>query len=259
MHLTRLGGLLVALTLLAASAQAQDRFEIQVYDSETAPPLTPGLEVHTNYSVQGSTEKSPEGELPTQHVARITFEPHLGLNEFSELGAYLQTALRPSGTYDFAGVKLRFKMRYLHKLWDLVGLAVNLEVSAIPATYEANQWGSEIRPIADLRWRRLYASVNPILSIDFKGKDAGIPQLQPAAKIAIETFPGLQLGAEYYAGFGRITSPLPAAEQSHTFYGALDFTSSYVDFNLGVGYGLGAADKWVLKSILGVHPKAGSW
>jgi len=32
-----------------------------------------------------------------------------------------------------------------------------------------------------------------------------------------------------------------------------------VDFNLGVGYGLGAADKWVLKSILGVHPKAGSW
>jgi len=258
MHLTRLGRLLVALTLFAASAQAQDRFEVQVYDSETARPWTPGLEVHTNYSAQGSTETSPEGELPTQHVARITFEPHLGLNEFSELGAYFQTAVQPSGTYDFAGLKLRFKMRYLHKVWDLVGLAVNFEISAIPGTYEANKWGSEVRPIADLHWRRLYASVNPILSVDFKGKDAGIPQLQPAAKIAIDTFPGLQLGTEYYAGFGRITSPLPAGEQSHTFYAVLDFTSAYVDFNVGVGYGLGAADRWVLKSIVGVHPKTGS-
>ena len=244
-----------ALSLWAASSRAQDRFEIQVYDSQTAPPLSPGMEVHTNYSAQGTLQQTSEGERPTNHVARITFEPHLGLNAFSELGSYFQTALQPSGAYDFAGVKLRFKMRYLHKLWDLVGLAANFEISWVPPGYEANKWGSEIRPIADIHWRRLYASINPIFSIDFKGKDAGLPQLQPAAKIGVDTFPGLQIGAEYYAGLGPITAPLPGTEQSHTLFGAIDFTSSYIDLNFGVGYGFAAADRWVVKSILGIHPK----
>src|SRR6266851_2159545 len=229
---------LIALSLCPAIARAQDRFEIQVYDSETAPPLSPGLEVHTNYSAEGTLDRTSEGELPTNHVARITFEPHLGLNEFSELG-----------------VKLRFKMRYLHKLWDLVGLAVNFEVSRVPRAYESTQWGSEVRPIADIHWRWLYASVNPIFSIEFKGKDAGLPQLQPAAKVGINTLPGLQIGAEYYAGFGPLTAPLAGPEQRHTLYGAIDFTSSYVDLNLGVGHGFAASDRWVIKSILAIHPK----
>jgi hypothetical protein len=246
---------LIALSLCAAIARAQDRFEIQVYDSETAPPLSPGLELHTNYSVQGTLDRTSEGELPTNHVARITFEPHLGLNEFSEAGAYFQTALRPSGAYDYAGVKLRFKMRYLHKLWDLVGLAVNFEVSRVPRAYESTRWGSEVRPIADIHWRWLYASVNPIVAIEFKGRDAGLPQLHPAAKVAITTLQALQIGAEYYADFGPITAPLPGPEQRHTLYGAIDFTSSYVDLNLGVGHGFAASDRWVIKSILGFHPK----
>src|SRR5262245_41204548 len=135
---------LIAFSLSAGTSRAQDRFEIQVYDSETAPPLSPGLEVHTNYSLRGRLDPTSEGELPTNHVARITFEPHLGLNQFSELGAYFQTALQPSGAYDYAGVKLRFKMRYLHKLWDLVGLAVNFELSWIPPAYEPSRWGSEV-------------------------------------------------------------------------------------------------------------------
>lgn len=245
----------IALSLCVGTSRAQDRFEIQVYDSETAPPLTPGLEVHTNYSARGTLDRTSEGELPTNHVARITFEPHLGLTDFSEVGAYFQTALQPSGAYDYAGVKLRFKMRYLHKLWDLVGLAVNFELSWVPPAYEPNRWGSEVRPIADIHWRWLYVSVNPIFSIDFKGKDAGLPQLQPAAKVAIDVLKGLQIGAEYYSGFGPINAPLPAPEQSHTLYGAIDFTSSYVDLNLAAGPGFGAADRWVIKSILTIHPK----
>jgi hypothetical protein len=79
--------------------------------------------------------------------------------------------------------------------------------------------------------------------------------LHPAAKVAITTLQALQIGAEYYADFGPITAPLPGPEQRHTLYGAIDFTSSYVDLNLGVGHGFAASDRWVIKSILGFHPK----
>ncbi|HWE26057.1 MAG TPA: hypothetical protein VG496_19125, partial [Myxococcales bacterium] len=103
----------VAVLLCAAAARAQDPFEIQVYDAETAPPLSPGVEVHLNYFAEGSQETSSAGELPTHHVAHLTLEPHLGLTDFLEVGAYLQSALRPDGTYDYAGTKLRIKGRLL--------------------------------------------------------------------------------------------------------------------------------------------------
>src|SRR5713226_3983073 len=102
---------LVLVLFCAAAARAQDAFEIQVYDASTAPPLTPGLEVHLNGVLHGAEQPSPAGELPTHHVAHATLEPHLGLTDWLEVGAYLQSALRPEGTYDYAGTKLRMKAR----------------------------------------------------------------------------------------------------------------------------------------------------
>src|SRR2546425_7146784 len=98
---------LVLLLLCAASARAQDAFEIQVYDASTAPPLTPGLEIHLNGVLHGSEQPSPAGELPTNHVAHATLEPHLGLTDWLEAGAYLLSALLPGGAYDHPGAKLR--------------------------------------------------------------------------------------------------------------------------------------------------------
>jgi hypothetical protein len=249
-------GLLVAVFPFASSAQ--DKFEIQVYDSQTAPPLVPRVELHLNYDQSGTRQASEGGELPTDHVARYTLEPQMGLAEWCELGAYFQTALRPEGAFDFAGVKLRFKARMLHPLWDLVGVALNTEISFVPRAYEANRWGSELRPILDVRLGAFYASVNPILSIDLKGALAGRPQLQPAAKASFDLLPGLALGAEYYAGLGPVDGLLPASDQTHLLFGALDWTASVVDLNLGVGYGLGAGEQWVTKAIVGVqweHPE----
>ena len=49
------------LCALARVAVAQDAFEIQVYDVETAAPKDVGLEVHLNYFASGVTTTSPEG------------------------------------------------------------------------------------------------------------------------------------------------------------------------------------------------------
>jgi hypothetical protein len=244
----------VAVVCAAAAAQAQDRFEIQVYDSEVARAGEPGLEVHVNYVASGSS--FAEGpELTANHVLHTTLEPHFGLFGWAELGGYLQGALRPDGSYDYAGAKLRFKAKWPEKLFGFLGLAVNTELSLIPEAYEANRWGSEVRPIVDARIGPFYASVNPILATDLEGPFAGHPQLEPAAKLALFVVPAVAVGAEYYGGFGPLDSPLPSADQDHHLYGALDFAGAWFDLNLGVGRGFGTGEAWVAKAIFGVHPR----
>src|SRR5579864_4404723 len=105
--------------LPSRSARAQlDRFEIEVYDSETADPGAFGLETHVNAVAQGRTTVE-NGELASDRVGHVTFEPHLGIARWLEAGAYLQTAMR-AGAFDFAGVKLRMKMRVPRRLRGLV-------------------------------------------------------------------------------------------------------------------------------------------
>jgi hypothetical protein len=235
MRLSAFLGLSILLSSLCASAQ--DRFEIQVYDSEVAQAGQLGLELHTNYVFKGSRSTSPEGELATEHVLRATLEPHIGLFGWGELGAYLQSALRPGGAFDYAGVKLRFKARWPEKFFDdRLGLALNVEV-------------------IDLRVGPFYGSVNPIISIDLRGPAAGHPQFQPAAKLAVFVRPDLSVGSEYYAAFGPLDALLAAGEQNHYLYGVVDFTSAYVDFNVGLGRGFGGAEPWVAKSIFSFHPQ----
>lgn len=223
-----------------------------MYDSETAKVWDPGVELHMNYSPVGLTKASPDGELPTDRVSRYTLEPHIGLLPWLEAGAYLQTALRPDGRFDYAGVKLRWKARLPFLLAGHFGLALNLEVSWAPRDYDAPRYGGELRPIADARWRRLYASVNPILAIDFAGAFAGQPQLQPAFKVAVTVGGGIALGGEYYSSLGPIHDPFPGSEQVHRFLGVVDVQVGRVTINLGAGYAIGAGERWLVKSILAV-------
>ena len=65
---------------------------------------------------------------------------------------------------------------------------------------------------------------------------------------------GWVVGVEYYAGLGPLDGFAAADAQSHRLFGVADFVGSWFDLNLGVGYGLGAADRWVFKAILGFHP-----
>ena len=183
--------LLVALALLPARALAQDNFEIQVYDSETAGPWHVGLETHLIYIATGTTVTSPDGQAPTEHQFHLTFEPHLGIGRWAELGMYLQFAEIPNAGFQYAGVKLRCKLRLDEKLAGAIGLAINFEISSVPRRFEPNVWGSEIRPIIDGRWGLFYAAFNPIVDIDLSGVDAGLPQFQPAAKVAFNVVSSL--------------------------------------------------------------------
>jgi len=228
---------------IPAGAHAQDAFEIQVYDATTAPRGEVGLETHLNQHVI-------DGAANETH---LTFEPHYGLTDWAELGGYFQTAMTTGGDLAYAGVKLRLKLRRPGRvLEDRIGLAINGELSAIPSRFEPQIWGSEIRPIVDLSAGALYASINPILTVDLRGELAGHPQLEPAAKIAVKLREAVAIGAEAYGAFG----PLDDLGSEHVtrLLGVVDLTGDWWDLNLGVGYGWGSADHAIATLILGLHP-----
>lgn len=251
--LTRLAAL--GAVLAAVPAPAQDAFELQVYDSETAAPGQVGAELHVNTVLDGRRERAGV-ELPTHHVTHLTVEPHLGVTDWLELGAYVSTAVRADGTFDFAGLKARVKLRWPKKLAGVVGLALNQELSATSALYEAGQYAWELRPIVDLDWDRLYLALNPNLAVPLGGAEAGHPEFEPCFKASVRVLPFLAVGAEYLGAFGPLAHPTPLGEQSHRVFGALDLDWTWgrhaFQVDLAAGYDLTGPDKAVAKLIVAV-------
>jgi hypothetical protein len=74
----------------SCAARGQDNYEIQVYPSETQAPGTLLVELHSNYTVEGSTTPS-FGMQPTQGQEHETVELTQGINDWSEVGFYIFT------------------------------------------------------------------------------------------------------------------------------------------------------------------------
>jgi hypothetical protein len=237
----------VAAVLLAVPviSHAQDAFEIQVYDAQTAARGEAGLELHLNqHVIDGATDET-----------HLTFEPHYGLAAWAELGGYFQTALTATGDLAYAGVKLRLKLRRPHRAWDdRIGLAINGELSAVPSRFEPNVWGGEIRPIIDLTAGPLYAAFNPILAVELRGGVAGHPLLEPAAKLTVKLCEAVAIGSEVYGAFGPLDDL--GSEHASLLLGVVDVSGSWWDLNIGGGYGWGSTDHVVAKLIVGIHPGA---
>jgi hypothetical protein len=87
----------VLLGAWTARARAQGNYEIQVYGSDTVAPKSLMLELHSNFTPEGST-KTDDGTYPTNHQLHETVEATLGLNGWSEVGFYLFTSCRIRGT-----------------------------------------------------------------------------------------------------------------------------------------------------------------
>lgn len=245
------------LVLHASVAGAQDIFEIQVYDANVARPLRPGIETHLNYTATRETSPNGEGELATDNVARITFEPHLGLTRWAEVGMYFITAARPEGRFDFVGVKLRLKVRWPTRLLGgTLGLALNQEVGFVSPEYEAARVAWEIRPIVDFQYGWFYASFNPIVGVDLGGRNAGSVEAEPGLKLSASVLPWLAVGPEYYAGLGPLFAFSSLSEQRHWLLGAVDISGQNRaiswDVNVALGHGLVGPDEWILKAIVGI-------
>src|SRR5512146_2559746 len=105
-------GLLGALLSAPAPAVGQENFEIQVYGSETVPPGTTMVELHSNVAAVGTT-RTEDGVLRTQ-----------GITAWLETGFYVLTSIQPDTTWEGVGSHIRPRVR-APESWELpVGLSL---------------------------------------------------------------------------------------------------------------------------------------
>ena len=105
----------------AASAHAQDNYEIQVYGADTVAPKTTMLELHSNFTADGSkplpgSQFAADGLYPTNHAEHETIEITQGINNWSEVG-FNGLHHRSCGRWAFNGVVV---LRRARRRWEYV-------------------------------------------------------------------------------------------------------------------------------------------
>ena len=83
----------LASAFLIFPAGAQENYEIQVYPYETVERGHTMVELHSNFTFQGS-KSTTDGTFPTHHQWHETIEITHGFNDWFETGFYIFTSLQ---------------------------------------------------------------------------------------------------------------------------------------------------------------------
>jgi hypothetical protein len=252
-------------------AKAQDNYEIQVYGSDTVLPKTTMLELHSNFTVEGSSPApgsrfTADGLYPTNHAEHETLEITQGVSSWSEVGFYIFTSARGGDGWQWVGDHIRPRVRAPDSWRWPVGVSLSMEFGYQRALFSPDTWTLELRPIVDKQIGRWYFTVNPALERSFHGPS--VPQgvgFSPSAKFSYDFNKYISGGLEYYSACGSITDVAPLRSQRQQFFPAIDLNvSPNWEINFGIGFGATTStDHLIVKGILGrrfdwTHHRAGS-
>jgi hypothetical protein len=245
--------LVVILPCVGILARAQDNYEIQVYGSETVPANTTMVELHSNFTAEGS-KTVVDGVQPTNHAEHETVEITQGFNDWFETGFYIFTTIQPDGGWQWVGDHIRPRFRIPPSWHWPVGVSLSNEVGYQRRQFSTDTWTWEIRPIVDKQMGRFYWSFNPTLDRSWHGLTVhqGVV-FSPDAKVSYNFTKRIAGGLEYYASLGPITGFLPLRDQQQQIFPTIDLDLGPAwEFNFGVGVGPTAAtDHLIIKFILG--------
>jgi hypothetical protein len=251
------GSFLISLfwLLLAATAGAlaQDNYEIQVYASELVPPKTTMVEMHSNFTVNGS-KNVVDGVQPTNHAMHETLEITEGFADWFETGFYVFSSIQPDGGWQWVGDHIRPRIAVPEKWHWPVGLSLSQEVGYTQRKFTADIWTYELRPIIDKTIGPWYLGFNPTFDRSLHGP--GVTrgwEFSPNVKISYDFTKKITGGIEYYGATGPATEFDPISQQQHQIFPTIDLNlSPKWEFNFGVGWGLTpATDHLIVKCILG--------
>jgi len=245
--------LVFALATLAPFAYPQDNYEIQVYGYDMVPPRSTMVELHSNFTVNGS-KTVQDGMLPTNHAEHETLEITQGIKEWAEVGFYVFTSIQPNQGWQWVGDHIRPRVRAPERWRWPVGVSLSTEFGYQRAAFSPDTWTLEIRPIVDKKLGPWYLSFNPTLDRSFHGPgvNQGV-EFSPNAKVSYDFTKKIAGGLEYYATYGPLTGFDPLREQQQQFVPTIDvdFAPQW-EFNFGVGVGATrSTDHLIVKFILG--------
>ncbi len=251
--------LLGALLFCCAVAHAQDNYEIQVYGADTVAPRTTMLELHSNFTVDGSkaipgSPYAPDGTYPTNHALHETVEITQGVTNWSEVGFYIFTSASEQTGYQWVGDHIRPRVRVPDQWRWPVGASLSMEFGYQRARFSPDTWTLEIRPIIDKQIGRWYFSFNPTMDKSFHGpgESQGL-NFSPNVKVSYDFTKKITGGVEYYASYGNFTNFDTLHNQQQQIFPAIDLNiSPKWEINFGVGIGPTAStDHLIVKGIIG--------
>jgi hypothetical protein len=246
--------LLAAAWLTAApSAWAQDNYEIQVYGADLVEKGKTMLELHSNFTFQGS-KSTTDGTWPTNHQLHETIEITHGFSSWFETGFYVFTSSQNGLGIDWVGDHIRPRFS-IPKEWNWpVGLSLSQEIGYQRRQYSVDTWTYELRPIIDKQWKRWYFSFNPAFDKSLHGESVNQGFVfSPNAKISYDFTKKVTGGIEYYGSLGPVIGFDPVADQQQQIFPTIDLNLSpkwEVNFGLGVGV-TRSTDHLIAKMILG--------
>ena len=260
----------VCALLYAGMASAQNNYEIQVYPSETIAPKTLLTELHSNYTVEGSTVPQ-YGMLPTQGQEHETIELTQGVNDWSEVGFYIFTAERNGNGVQWVGDHIRPRVRIPPSWHWPVGLSLSNEIGYARPEFSNPTWSWQIMPIIDQTLGKWYWSVNTTMDwgihpvpppagenaqqrdLYYRDVSPGGLTFGPAATLTFQPNKYYNVGLEYYGYYGQFGEFVSLHHQQQQFFPVVNlFVSPKWEINVGAGWGATAGtDHLIVKMILG--------
>jgi hypothetical protein len=262
--------LLLSSLLCVHAARAQDNYEIQVYPSETQAPKTLLVELHSNFTVDGSTA-TQFGMLPTQHQEHETIELTEGLNDWAEIGFYIFTAEKSGNGVQWVGDHIRPRVRVPPKWRWPVGVSLSSEFGYARPNFSNPTWSWQLMPIVDQTVGRWYWAVNGTMVwyIHVVSPPANFTPAQrqdyfknvapkgvtfgPAATLTFAPSKYFNFGVEYYSYYGQWGDFVSLHNQQQQIFAVTNlFVSPKWEINVGAGWGATAGtDHLIVKCILG--------
>jgi hypothetical protein len=246
------------LFLLSPPAHAQDNYEIQVYSSDTVPPHTTMVEIHSNFTVDGQ-KTVVNGVLPSNHAEHETLEITQGWTKWFETGFYVFTSIQPGdgqgdGGWNWVGDHIRPRFT-APESWHLpVGLSISQEIGYQRRRFSEDSWNYELRPIIDKKLGPWYFSFNPAFDRALHGLNTGRGwEFSPNVKVSYDFTKKITGGFEYYGALGPVSNFDPIAQQSQQIFPTIDLNlSPNWEFNFGAGVDVtNSGDHLIVKCIIG--------
>jgi len=240
---------LMLLTLTIDGLSQADN-EIQVYASPTIGNKSTILELHSNYTFNGSKFLLLASDA---RWTNFTVEVTHGFATNFEIGLYLFTAVSADGKYQYLGNQIRPRLTVPESWSWPFGASLSLEVGFFRPDESSDYiWQGEVRPIIDKTINNWYFSFNPNMEFALTGSNRSVG-IAPQFKTMLAVQNKVGLGFEYYGFVGTFNNILPGQDQEHLLGPIFDLlVDPDWELNLGVLFGFtDNSNQQILKVLVG--------